>query len=191
MQKMQADNIKPRLKEKYEKEVVPYFLNDLEFKNKLMVPKIEKIVLNVSSSKAIEEPKHLDYIIEVLGKITGQKALKTKAKKSVASFKLREGMAIGAKVTLRGNKMYEFLDRLISTALPRVRDFRGTKDKAFDGNGNYNLGIQEVTVFPEASNQDTSFGLEVNIKTTAENNEDAEKLLRAFGLPMKKVQKGE
>lgn len=191
MQKMQADNIKPRLKEKYEKEVIPYFTGELGFKNKLMVPSIEKIVLNVSSSKAIEEPKHLDFIVEVLGKITGQKALKTKAKKSVASFKLREGMAIGAKVTLRGKKMYEFLDRLISTALPRVRDFRGTKNKAFDGHGNYSLGITEVTVFPEASNLDTSFSLEVNIKTTAKNNEDAEKLLRAFGLPMKKVQKGE
>jgi large subunit ribosomal protein L5 len=188
---MQADNIKPRLKEKYEKEVIPYFTGELGFKNKLMVPSIEKIVLNVSSSKAIEEPKHLDFIVEVLGKITGQKALKTKAKKSVASFKLREGMAIGAKVTLRGKKMYEFLDRLISTALPRVRDFRGTKNKAFDGHGNYSLGITEVTVFPEASNLDTSFSLEVNIKTTAKNNEDAEKLLRAFGLPMKKVQKGE
>ncbi|NTU69362.1 50S ribosomal protein L5, partial [bacterium] len=117
MQKMQSANIKTRLQEKYEKEVIPYFTGELGFKNKLMVPKIEKIVINTSSSKAIEEPKHLDFIVDVLGKITGQKALKTKARKSVASFKLREGMAIGAKVTLRGKLMYEFLDRLISKAL--------------------------------------------------------------------------
>lgn len=179
----------PRLKEKYQKEIVPLFIKDHGFSNVMAVPKIDKIVINMSSGRAIEDSKFLEKVENIIGRITGQKPIITKAKKSVASFKLREGMPIGAKVTLRGDKMYEFLDRLISTALPRVRDFRGTKEKAFDGRGNYTLGLAEVTVFPEAASEDDNFSLEISITTTAKSDADGENLLRAFGFPLKNSKK--
>ncbi len=183
---MQRNNLKPRLKEKYQKEVIPQFLDDQNFKNYLEVPKIDKIVLNTSLSKAIENTKILEHASEVISKITGQKPIIKKAKKSIAAFKLRAGMPIGAKVTLRGNLMYEFLDRLISIVLPRIRDFRGLSTKAFDGRGNYTIGISEITVFPETQTEETVFGLEISIVTTAKNDEDSRKLLEKLGFPFKK-----
>lgn len=184
---MQGDGlIKSRLREKYEKEVVPLFLKKEEFRNKHQVPRIEKVVINTSLGKAIEDSKLLPYASEIISKITGQKPVITKAKKSIAAFKLRTGMPIGVKVTLRGNKMYEFLDRLISTAVPRIRDFRGLKEKAFDGKGNYNIGISEVTVFPEAANEENNFSLEISVVTTAKNDKDAREFLTDLGFPFKK-----
>jgi len=183
---MQRNSLKPRLRKKYEEEVVPLFLKKENFKNKLQVPRIEKVVINSSLGKAIEDSKLLPHASEIIAKITGQKPVITKAKKSIAAFKLRAGMPIGTKVTLRGNKMYEFLDRLISTAIPRVRDFRGLSTKAFDGKGNYTIGIAEVTVFPEAFNEEENFGIEISIVTTAKNNEDAGDLLTGLGSPLKK-----
>lgn len=182
---MQSGNLVPRLQEKYTKEIVPLFLKKYGFSNKMAVPKVEKIVVNMSSARAVEDSKFLKEASGVLAKITGQKPLTTKARKSVSSFKLREGMPIGLKVTLRGKRMYEFLDRLIATALPRVRDFRGAKKDAFDGSGNYTLGIKEVTVFPEAAQEEDNFGLEVSIQTSTKKDNDAKKLLLAFGFPLK------
>jgi len=177
----------PRLREKYDKVVVPYFLRKQGFSNRLKVPQILKVVVNTSIGKAIEDTKLLAHASEIVARITGQKPIVTKAKKSIAAFKLRTGMPIGAKVTLRGNLMYEFLDRLISTAIPRIRDFRGLNDKSFDKKGNYTMGVSEVTVFPEAANEEENFGLEISVVTTAKNDADAKEFLTELGFPFKKA----
>lgn len=186
---MQRDNIIPRIKEKYKKEIVPYFLSKEKYKNIFEVPRIEKVAVNVSLGKNIENSKILPKAANIIANITGQKPVITKARKSIAAFKLREGMPIGAKVTLRGDMMYEFIDRLISAAIPRTRDFRGLNPKSFDGKGNYSLGIPEVTIFPEAAAEEESFGLEVSVVTSAKNNEAAAELLEKIGFPFKKSSK--
>ena len=177
-----------RLREKYKKEIGPAIAKEFEIKNAMAIPQLEKIVVNMGIGEAIGNSKVLDSAVEELTAITGQKPVVTKAKKSIASFKLREGMKIGTMVTLRGNHMYEFLDRLISVALPRVRDFRGISAKAFDGRGNYTLGIKEQLIFPEIdfNRIDQTRGMNISIVTTAKNDEQGRSLLKLFGMPFKK-----
>lgn len=177
-----------RLKETYLKEIVPEMQKKFEYKNVMQVPKLEKIVINMGVGEAKENSKVLDTAISDLETITGQKAVVTRAKKSVANFKLREGQPIGCKVTLRGEKMYEFADRLINLALPRVRDFRGVNPNAFDGRGNYALGIKEQLIFPEIEYDkvDKVRGMDVIFVTTAKTDEEARELLAQFGMPFKK-----
>src|SRR5215213_3643172 len=174
-----------RLKELYTKEVRKKLQDEFKIKNPMAVPKIEKVVLNMGMGEAISNAKILDSAVEELAQITGQKPVITKAKKSIASFKLREGQSIGAMVTLRGEKMYEFLDRLINIALPRVRDFRGVPTKSFDGRGNYTLGIRDHVIFPEidAGKVDKSRGMNITIVTNAKSDEQARFLLRELGMP--------
>lgn len=177
-----------RLKETYLNEIVDGMTKKFGYKNVMQVPKIEKIVVNMGIGEAKENSKILDTAMAELETITGQKAVTTKAKNSIANFKLREGMPIGCKVTLRGDKMYEFLDRLVNLALPRVRDFRGVNPNAFDGRGNYALGIKEQLIFPEIEYDkvDKIRGMDVIIVTTAETDEEARELLTQFGMPFKK-----
>ena len=177
-----------RMKELYTKEVRKKIQDEFKIKNPMAVPKIEKVVLNMGVGEAIQNAKLLDAAVEELATITGQKPVVTKAKKSIASFKLREGQSIGTMVTLRGDKMYEFLDRLINIALPRVRDFRGVPTKSFDGRGNYTLGIRDHLIFPEidAGKVDKSKGMNITIVTTAKNDEQARTLLREMGMPFGK-----
>lgn len=177
-----------RLRAFYETEVVPEMMKKFSYKNKLAVPKIEKIVVNMGVGEAKDNAKVLDGAVRDLGVITGQKPIITKAKKSVAAFKLREGMSIGCKVTLRGNRMYEFTDRLINIALPRVRDFRGVKANSFDGRGNYTMGIKEQLIFPEIEYDkvDKIRGMDIIFVTTAKTDEEARELLRLFGMPFAK-----
>jgi large subunit ribosomal protein L5 len=177
-----------RLKEHYSKEVRKKLQDEFKIKSPMAVPKIEKVVLNMGMGEAIQNAKILDTAVEELSTITGQKPVVTKAKKSIASFKLREGQSIGAMVTLRGEKMYEFLDRLINIALPRVRDFRGVPTKSFDGRGNYTLGIRDHLIFPEidAGKVDKSKGMNITIVTSAKNDEQARFLLRELGMPFGK-----
>ena len=174
-----------RLKVKYTEEVAPALFKKFGYKSTMQIPKIEKVVLNVGCGEARENPKVLDAVVSQLSQITGQKAIITIAKKSVANFKLREGMPIGAKVTLRGDRMWEFLDRLFNVALPRVRDFRGINPNAFDGRGNYGLGIKEQLIFPEIEYDkiDKIRGLDVVICTTAKTDEEAKELLSLIGAP--------
>ena len=175
----------PNLKKLYQDEVAPALMQKFGYKSTMQIPRLEKIVVNVGCSEARENAKVLDAVVSDLTTITGQKAVITKAKKSVANFKLREGMPIGAKVTLRGNKMWEFLDRLFNVALPRVRDFRGINPNAFDGRGNYGLGIKEQLIFPEIEYDkiDKIRGLDVVICTTAKTDEAAKELLSLIGAP--------
>jgi large subunit ribosomal protein L5 len=177
-----------RLKELYAKEVRKKIQDEFKIKNPMAVPKIEKIVINMGLGEAISNAKILDAAVDELGQITGQKPVVTKARKSIASFKLREGQSIGTMVTLRGEKMYEFLDRLISTALPRVRDFRGVPTRSFDGRGNYTLGVRDHFIFPEIdiTKVDKSKGMNITIVTTAKNDEQARFLLRELGMPFGK-----
>ena len=177
-----------RLKEVYEKEVVPAMMQKFGYKNKMAVPKIEKIVVNVGLGEARENAKAIDNTINDLGIITGQKAVATKAKKSISNFKLRAGVAIGVKVTLRGDKMLSFADRLIGVALPRVRDFRGVSPNAFDGRGNYALGVKEQIIFPEIQYDkiDKIRGMDIIIVTTAKTDEEAKELLSLYGMPFRK-----
>jgi large subunit ribosomal protein L5 len=174
-----------RLKELYSKEVSKKVKDEFGIKNPMAVPKIEKVVLNMGIGEATANPKVLDNAAEELGQIAGQKPVIRKAKKSIASFKLREGVAIGTSVTLRGDRMYEFLDRLINIALPRVRDFRGVPTRAFDGRGNYTLGIKDHTIFPEIdlAKVDKAKGMNITIVTTAKTDEQARYLLRELGMP--------
>jgi large subunit ribosomal protein L5 len=174
-----------RLKEKYISEVRKRFQDEFQVKNVMALPKVEKVVLNMGLGEAIQNAKILDAAVDELSQIAGQKPVITKAKKSIASFKLREGQAIGTMVTLRGEKMYEFLDRLINAALPRVRDFRGVPSKSFDGRGNYTLGIRDHLIFPEidVSKVDKSKGMNITIVTTATTDEHARFLLRELGMP--------
>jgi len=176
-----------RLKEKYLKEILPNLQKELGLSNSMQVPRIKKITLNMGVGEILQDKKAIEKAQSDLEKLSGQKPLITKAKKSVASFKVREGMPIGVKVTLRKNRMYEFLDRLINIALPRVRDFRGLSMKSFDGTGNYSLGIKEQTIFPEIDydNVDRIRGLDITITTSATNNEETLALLNAFNFPIK------
>ena len=177
-----------RLKVKYTEEVAPALFKKFGYKSTMQIPKIEKVVLNVGCGEARENPKVLDAVVSQLSQITGQKAIITIAKKSVANFKLREGMPVGAKVTLRGDKMWEFLDRLFNVALPRVRDFRGISADAFDGRGNYSLGLTEQLIFPEISYEqiDKLRGMNIVICTTANTDEEAKELLTLMGAPFEK-----
>ena len=180
-----ADKKVPNLKAKYQAEVAPALMQKFGYKSTMQIPRLEKIVLNVGCSEARENAKVLDAVVTDLTAITGQKAVVTKAKKSVANFKLREGMPIGAKVTLRGNKMWEFLDRLFNVALPRVRDFRGISADSFDGRGNYALGVKEQLIFPEIEYDkiDKIRGMDIVVCTTAQTDEEARELLKLVGAP--------
>ena len=175
------------IKEKYLKEIVPVLQKELGYSNSMQVPKVQKITLNMGVGKAVGDKKALGKAQNDLEKITGQKPVITKAKKSVASYKIREGFPIGCKVTLRKTRMYEFLDRLINIALPRVRDFRGLDKKSFDGNGNYSIGVKEQIIFPEIDydNIDTIRGLDITITTSANSDAEALALLQAFNFPIK------
>ena len=175
----------PNLKKLYQDEVAPALMQKFGYKSTMQIPRLEKIVVNVGCSEARENAKVLDAVVSDLTTITGQKAVITKAKKSVANFKLREGMPIGAKVTLRGNKMWEFLDRLFNVALPRVRDFRGISADAFDGRGNYALGVKEQLIFPEIEYDkiDKIRGMDIVFCTTAQTDEEAKELLTLIGAP--------
>ncbi|PIZ00607.1 50S ribosomal protein L5 [bacterium (Candidatus Howlettbacteria) CG_4_10_14_0_8_um_filter_40_9] len=177
------------LKDLYKKEIVPKLKEEIGCKNVMEVPKISKVVLNVGAGRSITDAKILEQVIEGLSRVTGQLPKKTKAKKSIAGFKLREGMEIGAMVTLRGDRMFEFLERLIGSALPRVRDFRGIPATSFDGRGNYSFGMKEMSVFPEVSPEDifAGYGLEISIITTAKKDEEAKALLTHLGFPFKKI----
>ena len=180
-----ADKKVPNLKAKYQAEVAPALMQKFGYKSTMQIPRLEKIVVNVGCSDARENAKVLDAVVNDLTTITGQKAVITKAKKSVANFKLREGMPIGAKVTLRGDKMWEFLDRLFNVALPRVRDFRGISADGFDGRGNYALGIKEQLIFPEIEYDkiDKIRGMDIVMCTTAQTDEEARELLKQIGAP--------
>ena len=177
-----------RLKEIYKEEIAPALLDELSLENVMQVPKLEKIVVNIGVGEALDNPKALDEAVRDLTTITGQRPVITKAKKSIANFKLREGRAIGTKVTLRGERMWAFFDRLVNVALPRVRDFRGISPDSFDGRGNYTLGLQEQLIFPEINYDDveTVRGMEITIVTTAENDDQARALLTRLGMPFRK-----
>ena len=177
-----------RLEEKYKKEVVPSLMEKNNYKTVMLVPKIEKIVVNMGVGDALANSKNLEAAVSDLAKITGLKPIETKAKKSIAAFKVREGHKIGCKVTLRGERMYEFLDKLISIGLPRVRDFRGLSSKSFDGRGNYTIGIKEQLIFPEINFDEVEKvrGMDIVIVTTAKTNEEAFELLKELGVPFRK-----
>lgn len=177
-----------RLQEKYVKEVTPALVEKFSYSSIMQCPKIEKVVINMGIGEAIANPKALDEAVAELTQIAGQKPVITKAKKSIANFKLREGMPIGCKVTLRGEKMYEFLDKLLNISLPRVRDFRGVSKTAFDGRGNYTLGVKEQIIFPEINFDKVNKvrGMDIVIVTTAKNNEEGQALLAGMGMPFHK-----
>jgi large subunit ribosomal protein L5 len=178
---------RPRLRSKFEKEVAPALLKELDLKNAMAVPRLNKIVVNMGMGEATQNSKILDPAVNELGQITGQKPIVTKAKKSIAAFKVREGQAIGTMVTLRGDRMYEFLDRLVNIVLPRVRDFKGVSTKSFDGRGNYTLGLHDQLIFPEISYEkvDKMKGMNVTIVTTAANDNQARSLLKHLGMPFR------
>ncbi|MEO1055049.1 MAG: 50S ribosomal protein L5 [Bacteroidota bacterium] len=178
---------KPRLKEKYSNEIVPQLKERFQYKSVMQVPKLTKICINKGIGAAVTDKKLVDVGVEELSVITGQKAVPTKAKKSVSNFKLREEMPIGAKVTLRGDRMYEFMDRLMTVALPRVRDFRGINDKGFDGRGNYTLGVKEQIIFPEISIDKVNKinGMDITFVTSAASDEESYALLSSLGMPFK------
>lgn len=175
----------PRLKEKYQKEIVSALKTKFQYDSVMQVPKIEKICINKGIGAAVADKKLVDVGVEELTTITGQKAVATRSKKDISNFKLRNDQAIGAKVTLRGDRMYEFLDRLMSVALPRVRDFKGVNDKGFDGRGNYTLGVKEQIIFPEISIDKVQKinGMDITFVTTAKTDEESYELLKAFGMP--------
>lgn len=179
--------MKSRLAERYNKEIAPALMKELEIKNKMAVPKLHKVVINMGVGDATQNAKLLDGAVTELGQITGQKPVVTKAKKSIAAFKVREGQSIGAMVTLRGDRMYEFVDRLITLTLPRVRDFRGVSTKSFDGRGNYTLGLKDQLIFPEIdyAKVEKTKGMNVTIVTTAKTDNEARALLKALGMPFR------
>jgi large subunit ribosomal protein L5 len=176
-----------RLKDRYDEEIAPALKERFGIENPMRIPRLEKIVVNMGVGEASQNSRALDGAMEDLAKITGQKAQMRRARKSIAGFKIREGMPVGARVTLRGERMWEFLDRLVSVALPRVRDFRGVNPNAFDGHGNYALGLREQLIFPEISYDaiDASRGLDVAVVTTTESDEEARELLRLLGMPFR------
>jgi len=180
-----------RLADKYTKEVVPALMKKFSYKTVMQAPKLEKICINRGVNGAVTDKKLVDVAVEELNLITGQKAVPTVSKKDISNFKLRKGMPIGARVTLRGEKMFEFLDRLVSVALPRVRDFKGISDKAFDGRGNYTLGVTEQIIFPEIDIDKVNkiTGLDITFVTTADTNEEAYELLKELGMPFKNAKK--
>jgi large subunit ribosomal protein L5 len=181
-----SDRYVPRLKVRYDEEILSRLRSERGMGNPMQVPRLEKIVINMGIGEAVKDARMLEAAVEDLSTITGQKPVVTKARKSIAGFKLREGMSIGAKVTLRGARMWEFLDRLVSTALPRIRDFRGLDPKAFDGRGNYTIGVTEQLIFPEIDYDKVVKvrGMDITIVTTATNDEDGRALLHALGLPL-------
>jgi large subunit ribosomal protein L5 len=180
--------VAPRLKDKYRNEVVPKLMSELEYGNVNQVPRFSKIVVNMGVGGATQDTKLLDAAVADLRTITGQQPMTTRAKKSIAAFKLRKGMPIGAKVTLRGDRMWEFLDRLLATALPRIRDFRGINPESFDGRGNYSMGVDEQLIFPEVDYDkvDRVRGMDITFVTTANTDEECRALLDGFGFPFKK-----
>lgn len=188
---MSTTKYTPRLESKYQQEVVPALMKKFAYKSIMQAPKLEKICVNRGVNGAVADKKAVDVAVEELGNITGQKAVPTLSKKDISNFKLRKGMPIGARVTLRGERMYEFLDRLISVALPRVRDFKGISDKAFDGRGNYTLGVTEQIIFPEIDIDKVAkiTGMDITFVTTANTNEEAYELLKELGLPFKNAKK--
>lgn len=177
------------LKERYRQEIVPQMMKKFSYKNVMEVPKLEKIVINMGVGEAIQNPKALEAAVNDLTQITGQRPVITKARKSIAAFKLRSGMKIGCKVTLRGDRMYDFLDKLVNVVLPRVRDFRGVSPRSFDGRGNYTLGLREQVIFPEIDYDkiDKVRGMDITIVTTAKNDEEARELLRYVGMPFREA----
>lgn len=178
----------PKLKERYKKEIVPQLMKKFNYKNIMQVPKITKVSINVGAGEAIENAKFLDVAIEEIGSITGQKPAITRAKKSISGFKIRQGIAIGCKVTLRGNNMYEFLYKFVNIGLPRIKDFRGVSPKSFDGDGNYSIGLKEQVIFPEIDFEKivSAHGMDITINTTAKNNEETKELLILLGFPFRK-----
>jgi len=177
----------PRLKEIYKEQIAPALVKEFQYKSPMQIPKLTKIIVNVGVGEAVQDIKNLDGAIEDITVITGQKPIIRRAKKSISNFKLRAGMPVGCKVTLRRNRMYEFLDRLLTFAIPRVRDFRGVPGRSFDGRGNYTLGIKEQIIFPEIDFDkiDKTRGMDITFVTTAKNDEEAKALLRHFGMPFK------
>ena len=188
---MSTTNNAARLADKYKKEVVPALMKKFSYKTVMQAPKLTKICLNRGVNGAVNDKKLIDIAIDELSNITGQKAVSTLSKKDISNFKLRKAMPIGARVTLRGVKMYEFLDRLVSVSLPRVRDFKGINDKAFDGRGNYTLGVTEQIIFPEIDIDKVNkiTGLDITFVTTAQTNEEAFELLKELGMPFKNIKK--
>ncbi len=188
---MSTEKYTPRLAAKYSKDVIPALMRKFSYKTVMQAPKLEKICINRGVNGAVTDKKLIDVAVEELNTITGQKAVPTMSKKDISNFKLRKGMPIGARVTLRGEKMYEFLDRLVSVALPRVRDFKGISDKAFDGRGNYTLGVTEQIIFPEIDIDKVNkiTGLDITFVTTANTNEEAFELLKELGMPFKGIKK--
>jgi large subunit ribosomal protein L5 len=188
---MSTKKITPRLADRYKKEVVPALMKRFNYSSVMQVPRLEKICLNRGVNGAVNDKKLVDVAIDELTNIAGQKAVPTMSKKDISNFKLRKNMPIGARVTLRGTVMYEFLDRLIATALPRVRDFRGINDKSFDGRGNYTMGVTEQIIFPEIDIDKVNkiTGLDITFVTTARNNEEAYELLKELGMPFKGAKK--
>jgi len=181
----------PRLADKYSKEVIPALMKKFDYKTVMQAPKLQKICVNRGVNGAVTDKKLVDIAVDELNTITGQKSVPTYSKKDISNFKLRKGMPIGARVTLRGEKMYEFLDRLVSVALPRVRDFKGISDKAFDGRGNYTLGVTEQIIFPEIDIDKVNkiTGLDITFVTSATTNEEAYELLKELGMPFKNIKK--
>jgi large subunit ribosomal protein L5 len=181
----------PRLRNKYEKEIVPALTAEFDYSNPMEVPKLTKICLNQGLGMAITDKKYIDTAIEEMTNIAGQKAVATKSKKDISNFKLRRGMPIGVRVTLRGTKMYEFLDRLIAVSLPRIRDFKGINEKGFDGKGNFSLGVSEQIIFPEIviDKINKITGMDITFVTTAKTDKEAYALLREFGIPFKNIKK--
>ena len=180
--------IRPRLKEKYEKEIVKQLMDEYKYSNIMEVPRLKKITINMGVGSATQNQKDLEAAVRDLTKISGQKPVITKSKKSIASFKVREGNSIGCKVTLRGNRMYEFLDRLLNIAIPRIKDFRGISRTGFDGNGNFTLGLREQTIFPEVDLEDNHIikGMNVTLTTSVSSDKDSLSLIEKFGFPFKK-----
>ncbi|MBI4553047.1 MAG: 50S ribosomal protein L5 [Candidatus Latescibacteria bacterium] len=178
-----------RLKDRYRSEIVPALMKAFQYRNIMQVPRVEKVVLNMGVGDATQNANVLDAAVADLAAITGQKAVVTRAKQSISNFKLRQGMGIGCRVTLRGSRMYEFLDRLINVAIPRIRDFRGIPTKSFDGRGNYTLGLSEQTIFPEVSYDrvDRLRGMDITIVTTARSDEESAELLRQLGMPFRRA----
>jgi large subunit ribosomal protein L5 len=177
----------PRLKDKYQSEVVPALVDRFKYKNVMMVPKVNKVIINMGVGAAVQDAKAMDSAVKDLTAISGQRPVITRAKKSVAAFKVREGMPVGCMVTLRGDRMWEFLDKLINVALPRIRDFRGVSPRSFDGRGNYTLGIREQLIFPEIRYDDVERvqGMNIVIETSAETDEEGLELLKALGMPFR------
>ena len=188
---MSTEKYSPRLVDKYKKEVVPALMKKFSYKTVMQAPRLEKVCINRGVNGAVADKKLVDIAIEELSTITGQKAVATMSKKDISNFKLRKNMPIGARVTLRGNTMYEFLDRLVSVSLPRVRDFKGINDKSFDGRGNYTLGVTEQIIFPEIDIDKVNkiTGLDITFVTTANTNEEAFELLKELGMPFKNIKK--